>query len=141
MQNIFEAHVNFTFWLEIAGTEIIRVTHTCTQHPQHFCLNFMPFSSCYLQQKPFSFLSLPNSICCVYVSTHKCIIPLSKISAFSFPFFLSLFFFPPSFLSFSLFLSLFLLLRLLTASLSFLPLPFLFSLSINRESNSSRLIC
>lgn len=85
---------------------------------------------------------------CVWALTNASF-PLSKSlpSSFSYtplpplsPCFPFLLFHP--FISFSSLFFFFLsLLWLLPASLSFLPLPFLFSLSINRESNSSRLIC
>lgn len=152
MQSIFLADINFPSWLGTATTAEMTQnnTHVSTRRPHHSCSHFIPFSSCYPQQKLFDFLSLPNSICCVYVSTHKYIIPPFKISAFSLPLYLFIYLLclSFSFLSFSTPLSLFppsfffsLLLWFLPASLSFLPLPFLFSLSINRESNSSRLIC
>lgn len=109
MQSIFLADINFPSWLGTATTAEMTQnnTHVSTRRPHHSCSHFIPFSSCYPQQKLFDFLSLPNSICCVYVSTHKYIIPPFKISAFSLPSlftsFVSLFLsspFPPLYLFF-----------------------------------------
>lgn len=111
MQSIFLADINFPSWLGTATTAEMTQnnTHVSTRRPHHSCSHFTPFSSCYPQQKLFDFLSLPNSICCVYVSTHKYIIAPFKISAFSLPLYLFIYLLclSFSFLSFSTPLSLF----------------------------------